>query len=193
MSRVNDFNRILNQARVKLPGAIDASLKSELFMVVDEFLKDTQMWTENLDVPVNMIDTEYDMVPTLGIIDALISVKTSNEKPVTAAMAVPGVLNLPSAPSSADTYVATVSLTVYDPLSADGLPQFPDWILAQYYPTLLNGLLSRMMAQLAKPYSNAQGAVFHGGQFSAGKAQACINSIRQNKSAGQTWRFPKFA
>lgn len=193
MSRVNDFNRILNGARVKLPGALDAQIKSELFMVIDQFMKKTQIWTENVDFEVNTTDLEYDIVPEMGLIDALHEVKNSDDVVVSAAMGVPGIIELESAPSQTDTFTAKVSLTVTDPLSATDLAQFPDWILAQYYPVFLDGLLARMMATLGKPYSNAQGAIFHGNKFSAGMTMADTNSKRKNLSGGQTWRYPKFA
>lgn len=193
MSRVNDFNMIMNGARVKLPGALDAQIKAEIFMVVDEFMKETEIWTETIDVPVNASDFCYDVVPTLGLPNALHEVKTSTGQGVAAAMEIPGTVGLQRQPAVADTYKVKVALTVAYPLTGDDLPQFPDWILAQYYPVFLDGVLARMMATLGKPYSSEKGALFHGQKFRAGKSQAMVNSQRKNLSGGQTWRFPKFA
>ena len=193
MSRVNDFNRILTAARGKLPGALDTQIKSEMFFVIDEFMKDTDIWWEDIDMPVNTTDKFYDVVPSMGLANSLLEVRDSGDKPISAAMEIPGTIELQTTPAQADTFVAKVGLTVVDPLSNENLPQFPDWILAQYYPVFLNGVLSRMMATLGKPYYSPQGAVFHGKNFVAGKSQAMVNSGRKNKSGGQTWRFPKFA
>jgi len=193
MSRVNDFNRILNGARVKMPGSLDTQIKSEMFFVIDEFMKGTDIWWEKIDMPVNTTDTSYDVIPSMGLANSLLEVLNSSETPVDAVMTVPGVVELRTVPSQADTFTAKVSLTVSDPVSEDRLPQFPDWILAKYYPVFLDGILSRMMATPGKPYYLPTGAVFHGNKFIAGKAQARIDATRANKSGGQTWRFPKFA
>ena len=43
-----DINRLMDNARVKLPGALDAALQMELFLVMKEFFDNTNIWEEEI-------------------------------------------------------------------------------------------------------------------------------------------------
>jgi len=189
-----DLTRLMNNARVRLPGATDDMLKVELFNVLDEFFQNSKAWKEDITVRGKANKYEYELVPSEpGVIESLIGVADADERPVRAAMPMLGTLNLQTAPSQDQDYVATVSLTVVDPVKTDGYPQFPAWLLQKYGAHILDGLLGRMMSQIAKPYSSQQMAVYHLKRFRNGMAQARAESKHQNLYAGQTWRFPRIA
>jgi hypothetical protein len=187
-----DMVRLMNNARVHLPGAIDANLQLELFNVLNDFLQNSNVWQTTIPVPVVVGTSTYTLAPvTSASISRLVAFKNSATLDVPATMAVPGTLVLNTIPSQSDASVATVALTVDDPLDTDGNPIFPAWILNKYNTGILDGLIARMMMQPAKPYTNAQLAIFRMKKFIAAVSQAKFEALHANLNNGQTWRFPQ--
>jgi hypothetical protein len=191
-----DTERLMKNARSRLPGAIDTVLELELFNVLDEFFQDSNVWQEAIEFSV----TAADEVPTIYYIEPesvssivrLISVVTSEDRPVAATMQVPGEVILLTQPGGDETYTATVAMTVDDPVqSTNNYPEFPAWVLTKYGMALLDGLLGRMMSQPAKPYSNTQLALYHTRKFRSAIAFASTESVRRNVANAQVWRFPQ--
>lgn len=88
-------------------------------------------------------------------------------------------------------WVATLALNVSDPLDADGLPIVPAWIMEKYKDAIGDGVISRMMTQAGKPYSNQQGAAFHGRKFNQGVGLARQEARDMFTYNGQRWSFPE--
>jgi hypothetical protein len=195
-----DMNRLMDHARIRLPGALDAAIQMELFAALNEFFQKSNIWYEDIAFAVQpTADTylenpeafTYDVIPTLGTITRLIGVVDTKEMPVRAAMPTLGQVILAYSPNEADTYTARVALTVVDPVTRDGYPEFPDWIMTKYGSGILEGVLGRMMSQIAKPYTSAAGAQFHLKNFKQIVSQAKVEAARQNVYRGQSWRFPQ--
>lgn len=195
-----DMNRLMNNARIRLPGALDATIQLELFTVLDEFFQTSNIWTE--DLTFNAVPTEatyledpdaltYEIVPTNGVINRLVGVVDSKGFGQNATMAIPGYVVLTYSPNTADTYTARVALTVTDPTTRDGYPEFPDWILNKYSTGILDGVVGRMMSQLAKPYSSPSVALYHLKKFKQTMSQAKVETQHKNVYGGQSWRFPQ--
>ena len=187
-----NVTRLMNNARIHLPGAIDGTLQLELFNVFDTFFKDSNIWQEEIPFTV-MVDTKtYSIEQTsISAINRLLFVKRSDGFGVEATMAVPGEIRLRHPPAQADTYTATVSMTINDPVAEDGFPEFPSWVLTKYGDGILEGLIGRMMAQPAKPYTNSQLAIFHMRKFIGAVSLGKIEALHRNLNNGQTWRFPQ--
>ncbi len=199
-----DVTRLFNNARTRLNGALDDVLQYELFNVMDDFLKGSNAWLEDIDVPIPGMDpvgTIYDVVPdTPSVINQLMWVYEVPESdtilrgpPMPATMSTPGELVLGRQPSNDTTVRVTVALTVQDPVTRDGYVQFPAWILAKYRAVILDGLLGKMMSQPGKPYTNTQMSIFHLRKFNAKTASARVEVQRNNKYRAQAWVFPGFA
>lgn len=195
-----DMNRLMDNLRIKLPGALDSTIQLELFSALNDFFQQSSIWTENLTfVAQPTSDTylqnpdayTYEVVPTMGAIVRLMSVVDSNNFSQAASMDTPGYIVLAYAPSTANTYTANVALTVTDPTTREGFPEFPAWILNKYGNEIMDGVLSRMMSQVAKPYSSPQMALFYGKKFQAGISRAYVESLHGNVYRGQNWRFPQ--
>lgn len=195
-----DMNRLIDNARIRLPGAVDSALLMELFLVLKEFFSSSNAWQEKIEFPVYATSAgayadpdayTYDVVPSQGAIVRLMEVRDAQGVPVRATMTVPGSIVLTNSPGSDTTFTATVSLTVTDPTTRDGYPQFPDWVLNKHFNELLDGLLGRMMSQIAKPYSSPSIAAVHLRKFKQGISNAKVESTRKNVYRGQSWRFPK--
>lgn len=199
-----DITRLMNEARTQLPGAIDSAMQLALFTVMDEFFKGTNAWME--DIPFDVVGsspsgTIYEIVPTgPATIDKLMWVfeqPTSDSEirgaPVNAYMSTPGELVLRLQPSENKTYIATVALTVQDPVTRDGYVIFPAWVVAKYRQHIIDGLLGKMMSQPNKPYTDKQLSVYHLRRFLGGIGEAKVEVQRNQMYRAQAWVFPRFA
>lgn len=198
-----EVTRLINNAMLRLPGATLSIIQQELFVVMDEFFKGSNVWQEDIDVAIAgnaPAGTVYLLAATQpAVIDKLMWVFEKSTQPqiirgtqIGAAMSVPGELTLTLQPSSDTVYTATVALTVEDPVNRDGYVVFPVWVLQKYTGIILDGLLAKMMTQPSKPWSNTQLSVYHHRKFTGGIAQARVEATRNNTYRQQAWRFPGF-
>jgi hypothetical protein len=188
------FNRIIDNARIHLPGAQDITLKLELFNALDEFCQTSLIWQEDINFNVKPNVQLYYLVPgEPGTIVRLMHMVGTDKFPVYGSMQTPGDLILRTAPNDITTYTATVAKTVTDPTDRDGFPEISKWILERYHNEILEGLLYRMMMQAAKPYSNEKLSIFHLRKFRGACANARTDMMRKNVYRTQAWRFPKYA
>lgn len=190
-----DLTRLLNNARVHLPGAIDVNLQLEFFNVLNDFFQNSNIWQQDIEFPVLGTDAdpttyEVEQYGAASIVRLLWTVNSAG-RPVGASMQTPGEILLNTAATVNDTLTATVSLTVDDPLTSDGYPEFPAWTLTKYGTGILEGLIGRMMAQPAKPYTNEKLAIFHTRKFTGAISQAKYEALHRNVNNGQAWRFPQ--
>lgn len=191
--------RLINDARIRLPGALDAAILQELYLTLTDFLKGSNVWQETVDFSVDPSGATiyedpdaYTFFLTFddGFPVNLIEVLDDAGQPVIASMRVPGEVILQRLPGSSQMYTATVSMTLRDPTDA-GLPIMPEWIIQRYQTELLDGLLGRMMSQISKPYSSPNTAVAHMRRFQQAVSKARVDSRRGNVYGAQTWRFPR--
>lgn len=193
-----EMDRLLDQARIRLPGAVDAAIIPELTSVLREFFSGSNVWREEITFPVfatssNIFldpdDFAYDLVPSEGAILRLLGVRTASGTGIHARMPVPGTVLLSVSPSSDTDYIAAVVLTVAPPAPST-VPTAPEWVVERHHDVLLDGLLGRMMSQLAKPYSSPSIAAVHLRRFKRGTAEAKVEANRGNVYAAPSWRFP---
>lgn len=188
-----NMNFLMDYLRVRLPGATDAAIQLEMFAILDEFLSQTSVWKEDIDFAVVPGTLSYDIVPTTGTPIRLAQVTNSSGIGVPGYMATPGTVVFPSDPQVSDTYTATIILSVIEPITREGYPDFPDWILARHWRTIADGVLGAMMSQIAKPYTSQTAAVFHLRKYRNEVAIARVGVSRLNVHRGQSWQFPVFA
>lgn len=187
--------RLIKNALVSLPGSLDSVIRLELFNVLDTFFRDSSIWQEDATFSVVLNDpvgTIYYIEPeSVATIVRLIAVQNEAAIPQKAMMALPGEVTLVSPPGQDATYTATVALSVIDPVGGDGYPEFPAWILEKYSVGILDGVLGRMMAQPAKPYTNAQLALGHMRAFRSTVAVAGTEATHRNVHNAQAWMYPR--
>ena len=195
-----EINRLMDHARIRLPGALDAALKMELFVVLDELFQGSNIWTEDVSFSVigttdSFVDNPdayiYPIVPTNGLVFMLVAVADSMSNLQAASMPIPGQVVLASSSAANAVYTARVALTVTDPPDAEGYPVFPAWVMERYGSDILDGLLGRMMSQIAKPYSSPTMALFHLKKFAQCIKRAKNSAAHQNTYNVQSWRFPQ--
>lgn len=190
-----DFERLMNLARTKLPGASDAGMKMELFDVINEFLADSNSWTENLDVPVVASTQDYDLEPQNGgLILRLVAVFDKNRvglPSVLSELHPPGAkLHLVWPQNTSFTAKAVVIKNIILPTTRDEVPNAPTWLLPVYERVIIDGLLGKMMGQQTKSYTNGTLSAFHLQKFRSGIVTARVAAERANIYGGQSWRFP---
>ena len=190
-----DFERLMNQARVKLPGASEEGLKGELFDVINEFFDVSNAWFEWMQIPIVANQQLYTVNPQKGgMIIRLVCIFDPNKVALPAHMA-------EICPPGANiwlTWPQNISMTgngmfiknIILPNSRDNIPDAPGWLLPMYERYILNGLLGTMMAHPSKGYSNPQGSVMHLKKFRDGMAMVKTAVARSNLVGGQSWRFP---
>lgn len=187
-----DINRLMDQLRIRLPGALDGTIQLELFAVMNEFFQSSNAWREEIEFDVEPGELVYDVTPSnIATINRLILVQDADGKAVVAKMSVPGTIELLNPPNKAETWTATVALTVTDPTDREGFPVFPDWFLNKYGNDILDGVLGRMMGQIAKTYSQPQMAMYHMRRFMGAISQAKSEAEHGNVYRGQNWKFPQ--
>lgn len=188
------ITRIMANARIKCTGAVDAALRLELFNVLDEFCKETDVWREAIQVTTVAGDVEYTLTPTEGRCLRLLELYTTNgQVGVGGSMPVPGELRLFREQEAGMLLDAIVSLIPVDPTDTDDFPIVADWLWERYTTEFIDGLLYKMMVQTGKPYSNPQLAMYHGRKWRNAISVARADTIKQNKADGQAWRFPRYA
>lgn len=188
-----DINRLIDNLRVQLPGATDAAIKFEIFNALNDFFQGSNIWREDIEVPVTSGVTSYDLLPSgPAKIVQLMSVRDTNNLAVGAQLdLLSDALVLFETPSANTTFTAQVALTVNDPIDREGYPVFPMWVLNLYMNGIVSGVLARMMSQPAKPYSNTQLAIYHNRNFNIAIANARVEANRGFTYGTQKWRFPQ--
>jgi hypothetical protein len=188
-----DWTRLMKTLTVRLPGALEDVIKLELFSIADEFLRVSQLWTEEIIVVTTEDETFYEIEAeaTTSKINRLINVKNADERLISATMAVIGELVLTNEPPADESYTVTVALSIADPTDTNNFPRIPTWILEKYRETFLDGTLGRMMSIPAKPYSNERMSVYHLRRFRDGMAQARVDARHKNVDSANSWQFPR--
>ena len=180
------IERLFMNARLRLPGAMEEVLKQELFMVLDEFFRTTNLWHEEMRFTAVKGQNTYSFAPVIGIWT------TESDIGFRAAMFKPGDVYLLHSPNSTVPMTADMILTVDDPVDHDGFAQFPEAILQNYHATILDGLLGRMMSQPAKPYTSEKLSIYHMRRYRNGLAIARVDGEHANVKGAQRWRFPAY-
>lgn len=191
-----DLNRIYDNATVALPGSLLGAIQMELFNVLDDFCRYTNVWQEWIDFSVNpsttAVNGSIDIVCTTGQIVRLLATVDANRKIKAADMLIPGTLRMREIPGSTETWTAIVSKSVENKVStAKNVPDAPDWLLPQYRDAIFHGLLGKMMVHPAKPYTNAQMGSVHLRKFSQLMNQARTEVSHKNLYGANTWSFPQ--
>lgn len=195
----HDYARLLNLARVKLPGSSDAAIKAELFEVLHEFCNETNVWW--VDVPITTVVgvNKYPVISsTPGEIVRLISLRDGDFNAWPASMPQVPIIQLSQLPQQVSTVQVITARIAYVPgvpVTRDGetgsLPEIPEELLPLYAPNILDGLLGRMMAHISKPYSNERMSLYHLRRFRSALTATRAAVLHQNSYGVNTWNYPQ--
>lgn len=101
------------------------------------------------------------------------------------------ILRIAMNPSANETWIATLSMNVSDPVDSEGFTCPPDWLMSKYMDYIASGAICRLMLQPGKPYSSVQGAQYHGRRFNEGVGIARTEVRRMLTYGAQRWNFPQ--
>lgn len=197
-----ETQRLLDNARVSLPGALDTAITLEIFNVLSDFFDRTNCWWEDVTFGVTPANTRGSTIEVdttePGRMNRLLGVYVGDPNSTRSmTMPTPGTLMFLDVPGQNETWTARCALSVLDPVPKNGelqgFPQAPDWVLTKYGVGLASGVVSAMAAQPSKPYTNLKLAGLHQGRYQRVVSEAKTEARRQNVFAAQAWRFPAFA
>jgi len=161
----NVWSRIYEDVKMQIPGVTDAVLKQMTYQVVNDFFDRTNIWIEEVPIAVSPNSRTYTFtVANEGSPNRLMMLydpaDASPDKHWVQGgvqMTVPGTITLRYAPSSAVTWNAAIAKCL-DTVGSEGWPDVGNglWIIDQYGDGIHYGVLGRLQAMPAKPYSNAK-------------------------------------
>lgn len=200
----NDIDTVMNECKVELTGVSDAQLKSSMFEVMDEFFRDTMSWKEhilfNVSPPASQpttqqtlnTDLEFPIAPSEGQIIQLDGVFNNvGGVYVPALMPHVGIVRLTYLPNQASTYIACVAKNVCLPLTREGFPIAPHWVLQKWHLAIKAGILGTLMNQKNKSYSDPKGAQYWLSKFRQFVQNVRTATLRANTQGAAAWRFPQ--
>ena len=205
--QIRDFERLMNQARVQLPGSSDAGVKGVMFDIIDEFFDVSNSWTEWLSLAIMPGAQIYAIYPKYGgMINRLVTALDSNQVVLPAGISFgdapasnatvhvdpPGVVLSLTFPQNTS-YSASVLVTkkTIMPTGADDIPDAPSWLFPLYARYILEGTVGTLMMQKGKSYTDFNNAPFHLKKFRDGMAMAKTATMRSGIFGGQSWGYPR--
>ncbi len=191
---MSNYTRLLDNLRIRLPGALDGLIKLELFNVIDEFCRTTDANRREIETTLTAGVNVYDIRPAdAEIVMALqVAHKTLS---VRSAVYDAGFMTLTTTPTAEDATEPLVTQVSVAPLYGIGNPELwlSDELYQKWFNWLLDGVLWRMMSQAAKPYSSERMALYHSRRFRNGMAIARTQAGVENTPNASAWAFPAFA
>jgi hypothetical protein len=187
-------DRIMQAARTHLPGAVDAAIELELYNAVDEMCREGRLWRETVSIPFVEDQDTYGVAPDDGAEAIEVYSVSHDGYDLSGALYERGAITLPFLPSASHVadnpfFVVAAFAPSYDATNTEGLIPVDMW--TRYRDIIVAGLVSRMMFQPGKPYSNPQLAMLHRRDFTS-KLAVARHQMRTNEVPGQQlWQFPR--
>jgi hypothetical protein len=192
-SQKADYNRLLGQVIVELPGASQAGIKQAMFPIFKEFFDFSLVWQETISITTVEAQTDYPLVSDQpGEFCQLIGVTDGNRNPRPCFL--PGDLStlvLRDSPNTGEVLTVVVAKTVGSPIDKNAFPEIPDWLLAKWGDGIFEGVLGRLQLQPNKPYTDNTMAMFHLKRFRSAMQQARTAALHLNTYGTNAWRFPR--
>ena len=191
------YDFLMDNLKSKIPGAIEPMIEAELANMLDEFCRRSLTWREEAEVDLVAGIKVYEVAPPIGETFVHMIAAEHPQANLRGSFFEFGQFNLYYQPEAADVAAGPVTLTMamtFDMNARGDLRNaIPEDMWEEYHQTFMDGTLGRMMAQAAKPYSNAQLAVYHTRAFNRDVAQARHRANTHNIPGAQLWRYPKWA
>lgn len=200
MAEPANFSRLYANLQQNLPGALQQTVRPELFEAVREFCQKTNIYFNTVNVVVNASSNAYPLiVPPSSAIKRLLSLAdvTNGLQPPFVPVRWPTGLVLPNTltlyQQLQNTYTWQVQYSLYpvDPTDGNNDPVFPSWILDDYFDTLFSGVMWRMCIQKSKPWSDLNLASLHYKKYKQGRGEAFADVLKQNVFNAQAWQYPQ--
>jgi hypothetical protein len=194
------WSRIYDDVKIQIPGVTDAVFKQMLLQVWGDFTDRTNIWIEQIPFDVDPNTLQYPITPVkfgqihrlLLVYDQAAASPSYNWVQSGIEMYVPGIITLRWQPN-AGTWVAVVAKNYDDP-DANGYPEIDpsdEWIVHKYGDGLHYGVLGRLQAMPAKPYSNPKLGAQNWQVYVSERSKARVDALHSNVLGAQRWAFPQ--
>ena len=194
------WSRLYDDVKMQIPGVVDAVFKQMLYQVWGDFTDRTNIWTEECPIAVVPDTLVYPVtIQKKGMANRLMLVYDPLQVPPRRwvqqgiEMTIPAMISLMYAPSSAATWNAVIAKST-DEVDSDGYPALDpsdNWIVDKYGDGLHYGVLGRLMAMPAKPYTNLKLGAQNWQVYIAERSKARGDTIKSNVFGAQRWAFPQ--
>lgn len=194
------WDHLYNDVKTAIPGVTDAVLKQEFFQVVKDFTDMTNIWTEEVPIPVQPNVRTYNFtVADQGTPNRLVmlydaAAQNPDKKWVSTAVMMdkPGQITIGFSPSTAATWNAIVAKTPLT-VSSDGWPDLGAgiWIVDKYREGLMYGTIGRLQLLPAKSFSNPKLGAENRQQYISQRSKARGDVMKSNVFGGQRWQYPQ--
>jgi hypothetical protein len=196
------FDRVYNDIKISVPGAIDAVIQQELYRTASDFFDQTNAWTEDIPFNVTPNTLTYTVTPLgKGSINRLMLVydpamASPDKRWVQGSIEfiMPDTIQLHVSPSTGTTWHAIVAKQLDEPTSTENYPDIDTsfyWVISKYRDAFVYGTLGRLFMQPSKPYSNAQLARYNSQNYISERSQARGEILHSQVYNGQRWQFPQ--
>jgi hypothetical protein len=187
------YAELRDTLRIRLPGALDGGITLELFNVIDEWCRRTNAYRVFVETTLVAGQKTYVIAPA-GL-EPLIVYQTAHQTlDVDGAAYDDGQIVLPTAPEADDVLSPLVTEISVAPLYGDGDPAdwLPVYLYQRFHQALIDGVLSRMHSQAAKPYSDVRRAEYHGRRLRNHMRTAIARVVGDSEVSPQRWAFPRY-
>ena len=199
------WNRLWATAMSRLPGIGEDALKLEIAGALQEFLRTTHVWQEQVEYNVVEGQTTYDIAPQSSCADVtyIINVEVDG-RPYGAIgpntfdrnnlyggyrVRDPSYREIDLVPTPTATKPKALKVSLGLSLKPESL-DLPNSLIDHHFDHILDGILERAYAHPSKPYTNQEKQVYHHRRF-----RAAITRTRRIVNGGGTkasppWNFP---
>lgn len=195
-------DRLMNELRATLSGSSDAMLGAMLWNVINDACRDGHIWRETVPVDLVANQNSYVVAPAGTEVLHVFSLGHATiDFNANTALYEFGILTLTMSPTVADVaagpiYVVTAlapALTALNQSPGDIEALIPQDMWSEHHALFYAGVMGKMMAQPAKPYSSPQLAAFHTRTFSGKLADAKHKAATGGVPGAQMWRHNNWA
>lgn len=203
MSNNFAYDRLITNARNNLPGALEATLKLEVFNATHDFCAGSTVWqdVQTLRTKANKVDYEVTASDQNAYYTQILYGYRQEQDPDTLewrkSIDIGVVMNSPTnikllyTPNSVENLVVVFAMAPVPTDELGDLPGIPESFWSMYHNVIMEGVLGRMMSQAAKPYSNERLGIYHLRKFRTAIATAKVEKDNGNVRGGQGWIYPQ--
>jgi len=183
-------------ARIEVVGASDSGIKIALYDVLQHFFEFTSLWQERIAFTTAAGINEYTFTlqedPPGQIIRLQYVVDTNNIlQPADMPIMDPVTVRLRDMPNTAFDAAACFTKSVVIDTDENGFPELPDWIWQRWMPTIMHGLMGKMMLTPSKSYTDDKLGTFHQRFYERDCSLVRGMVLRANTYGTNAWMYPQ--
>lgn len=189
------IRQFMINARIEVVGASDAGIRIALYDLLQHFFEFTGIWQEQIKFTTAPNVQEYTFKPAEDPPGQIIRfqwvVDVNNIlQPASMPIMDPPTVRLRDTPNTA--YDATACFAKSVMLEPDGdVPEIPAWIWQRWMPTIMHGVMAKMMLTPSKSYTDDKLGTYHQRFYERDCSLIRGMVLRQNTYGTNSWMYPQ--